>query len=175
MEYQRKQVGIDLFKEYTVDTNGIVYGKNGRPMNPSRNPQGYLIAQLSVDGIGYAESVHRLVAKTFIKNDRTEATEINHKDGNKLNNNVDNLEWVTREENRRHAVDVLGVGVGVNNSRAKAIRGVSCNMNDVICFEAIADAARYIKGKSSGAAETTIWKALTGRLRTAYGYKWEYV
>ncbi len=60
-------------------------------------------------------SVHRLIASAFIPNPKDKPF-INHKDGNKRNNNVSNLEWVTAKENYDHSVDVLGRnGKGKNN------------------------------------------------------------
>lgn len=49
-------------------------------------------------------SLHRIVAKTFVDNPENKS-EVNHKDGNKKNNNADNLEWVSHYENLRHAFD----------------------------------------------------------------------
>lgn len=80
----------------------------------------YQYITLCNDGIYKKEYIHRLVAMHFL--DKT-ANEVNHKDGNKLNNNVDNLEWVTRSQNIKHAYD-LGLKVvrdmkGKNNPNYK--------------------------------------------------------
>ena len=63
--------------------------------------------------------VHRLVAQAFIPNTHNKRF-INHKDGDKSNNLVSNLEWVTSSENRQHAMKVLGKSItGVNNPNSK--------------------------------------------------------
>lgn len=64
----------------------------------------YLYAHLSVKNKPYNEAVHRAVAKAFIPNPDNKPM-VNHIDGNKLNNNACNLEWVTCSENHRHAID----------------------------------------------------------------------
>lgn len=66
--------------------------------------------------------VQRIVAKAFIPNPRN-LPEVNHKDGNKENNHVSNLEWTTSRENKKHAVN-MGLGyIGEHNSHAKLTSG----------------------------------------------------
>jgi hypothetical protein len=77
----------------------------GRLRKPSLDSSGYLQAGLC-DGPKKRQSflVHKLVALAFVSKSRKGRLEINHKDGNKINNVATNLEWVTTGENVRHAV-----------------------------------------------------------------------
>lgn len=68
-------------------------------LKPNINGCGYKYVQL---GRKNTKTVHRLIALTFIENPDSKEF-VNHKDGNKLNNHIDNLEWVTRQENEDHA------------------------------------------------------------------------
>jgi len=65
----------------------------------------YLIVHLSKNGISKNFYVHRLVASCFIENINNK-NQVNHKDGNRLNNNSNNLEWVSSKENVNHAIDI---------------------------------------------------------------------
>jgi len=65
---------------------------------------GYRIYNFSFNGVKKTLYAHRMVAETYIPNNDPNKNCVNHIDGNKLNNNVNNLEWVTRAENNRHAV-----------------------------------------------------------------------
>lgn len=76
--------------------------RNGRILNPAKNNSGYLRVALSNNGKIRYDSIHRLVAEAFISNPK-KLPEVNHIDGNKLNNSVENLEWVTKGENQIHA------------------------------------------------------------------------
>lgn len=76
--------------------------RNGRWLKPWLGNRGYLIINLRKNGKRKMFTVHRLVALTHIPNPKNKL-EINHKDGNRLNNSVDNLEWCTRKENSDHA------------------------------------------------------------------------
>ena len=84
-----------------VDRLGRVH--NGKIKAQVNNGSGYLIVNLKHNGKQKMKTVHRLVAETFISNDDN-LPEINHIDGNKVNNRVDNLEWCTRSENVKHAI-----------------------------------------------------------------------
>lgn len=73
-------------------------------LNPYKSQQGYMYVKLCKLGKCKEFRVHRLVALTFISNDHPEESPVvNHKDGNKINNHVDNLEWVSYSENSLHA------------------------------------------------------------------------
>ena len=67
--------------------------------------QGYLCTRIKdINGKSNCLYIHRLVAQTFIPNPQNKPT-VNHKDGNKHNNCVENLEWATYSENNKHAID----------------------------------------------------------------------
>lgn len=77
-------------------------------LKQGKSKSGYMIVCFCIDGIKSNHNVHRLVARAFIENQANKA-QVNHKDGNKLNNCVNNLEWVTASENTKHAYSVLNV------------------------------------------------------------------
>lgn len=92
---------IKGFPQYVVSTDGNVYREHSaelRRLKPRKDRDGYLQVNLSKDGVLTTKKVHRLVAETFIPNTKKRDT-VNHKDGNKNNNAVENLEWLTRRQN----------------------------------------------------------------------------
>lgn len=94
---------IPQFKNYTITKNGtIVNSKTGNTLKPSVNPKGYLVAYFSIDGKNISRLLHRLIALTFIPNPENKP-QVNHKNGNKLDNRICNLEWCTNDENMAHA------------------------------------------------------------------------
>lgn len=93
---------------YAISNKGRVYSyekyrHNGKFLKQNKRKDGYMEVGLSIDKKRKTFSVHRLVAKAFIPN-IDGLPEVNHKDGNKANNNIDNLEWVTSSENQIHAI-----------------------------------------------------------------------
>jgi len=96
------------YPDYTISTNGDVTSyrrsKAGKVMKGGVHVQGYRQINLSKDGSSKTERLHRLVTQAFIPNPDNKE-EVNHIDGDKLNNNVTNLEWCTSSENTQHAWD----------------------------------------------------------------------
>lgn len=98
-----KEIG---FEDYCVTDDGAIYSlKSKKFLNLQYNDNGYVVVTLRKDGKTKTIRVHRLVALMYLKDTYFEGAHVNHIDGDKTNNNVSNLEWVTREENMRHAYD----------------------------------------------------------------------
>lgn len=100
-----KQLIINnILTDYEIDEQGQIYShKTNKFLTGYVDNTGYITVLLTVDGKKKNYLVHRLVAQTFIPN-KDNLPIVNHKDGNKLNNSVDNLEWVTQSQNRTHAI-----------------------------------------------------------------------
>ena len=115
-------------------------------------------------------NVHRLVAETFLERETPDLV-VNHKDGNKHNNAAENLEWVTRSENDRHAF-ALGLRHSTSEQIAEAIKSRMRKVINITLgkeYDSICDAARDIGGQHSG-----ISKCLSGERETYYGMKFAY-
>lgn len=89
-----------VFSKRRLSGNRIIYG---RELYNYVTEDGYLKVNLCKNGVSKRFYVHRLVASQFIPN-LLSLPQVNHKDGNKLNNQVSNLEWCTKKENQDHAV-----------------------------------------------------------------------
>lgn len=111
---------IESASGYSVSSLGRIRNdQTGLVMKERRNPEGYCFAALRSLGRRRDVSVHRLVAAAFIDNPEDKPC-VNHIDGNKSNNSVNNLEWCTKSENSKHSFAVgLQSTVGELHPRAK--------------------------------------------------------
>ena len=104
--------------------------KKGIVLSNCDNGNGYMVVYLKRDTKRKTKCVHRLVAEVFIDNPNN-LPEVNHIDGNKQNNHVDNLEWCTTSENIKHAYRI-----GLNYPR-KGVENINAKLTE--------DDVRYIR------------------------------
>lgn len=103
---------------YDVDESGVVWNKRSGYVLSQYIQKGYRGVMIQILGERYNLRVHRLVALKYLPNPYCYA-EINHKDGNRANNAVENLEWCTRRQNAAHALKSGSYVRGEDHPRAK--------------------------------------------------------
>lgn len=91
-------------KDRYILNNGRKILKHGKEMKPRNNGLGYFQIKITIDNEIHQRYLHRIVAETFIPNP-LKLEDINHIDGNKKNNNVENLEWCSHSNNIKHALN----------------------------------------------------------------------
>lgn len=115
-----------IYKRYKVSDKGRIFSTiSNKFLKYSTTPAGYHVATLWENGECITTHVHKIVAQTFLANPEGKET-INHIDAVKTNNNLDNLEWATRQENHKHAVS-LGL-----LRRGNEVFGAKLNESDVV-------------------------------------------
>lgn len=145
---------------YQVSNCGRVRSlRKGILLRPAKNKFGYMYCALSKNGKLHGKKVHRLVAQAFVENP-LKRTQVNHKDGNKANNNADNLEWCTYSENTMHAVNN---GLFSTNCKVRIVETGNIYVSIGACARAIC---------GSGA---NISACLNGKRQTHLGYHFERV
>lgn len=95
---------------YKISNYGRVINNKGYELKNTPDKSGYVVCKINL-GNGIIRGMHRIVATAFIPNPEN-LPEVNHIDGDKSNNRVDNLEWVSRKENQYHASYVLNKRIG---------------------------------------------------------------
>lgn len=158
--YQVSSYGRIMSKNRIINQKGHknIYARkmDGRILKQRKQNGGYLIVWLCKDGKPKAVTVHRIVACAFLGE---KDLDVNHKDGNKENNNIENLEWVTRSTNITHSYRVL--------NHKKNNKKVMCVETGEI-FNSIKEAS-----EKKNINYVSISHALAGRNKTAGGYTWK--
>lgn len=95
---------LSLYEDGTTIINSFTRIMKGRAMSPAINGQGYLHLTFAINKRPKSLPLHRMIAEA-VYGKCPRGYEVNHKDGNKLNNHPDNLEYVTHKENLKHAVE----------------------------------------------------------------------
>lgn len=156
---------------YTVDEDGNVFSilrKRYRKQQHDRD--GYLYVGLCKDGVVSNKYVHDLVAEAFIPNPDS-LPEVNHKDENKENNNVSNLEWCTSKYNNNY-------GTAIERRRQKRINGAQSKTVYQYSLSGelikVWPSTREVE-RQTGWSQVLIAMACRGVIHTAKGYKWSYV
>ena len=156
----------------------------GMFLKPHYHRSGYIKVQFSKNGKSKHFFIHRLVAIHFIPNPYN-LREINHKDGNKENNCVDNLEWCTRKENIQHAerMGLMYHPVGENNPRAKSFFQFDLKGNLLKYWKCLNSCARFLYEHDERAKrefsnvrslEANLSHTLCGKHKSCCGYLFSY-
>ena len=161
---------------YMVSNLGRVkslnYNRTGqeRTLKVAKNRYGYLYVNLSNGGISKNYTIHRLVAVTFLPNPEN-YNEINHKDENKENNCVQNLEWCSRKFNCNFGTRNKRASEKKRNDpkRSKPVLAISKESGLIIEYPSIMEAER-VTGVSCG----HIVLCCKGNRKSAGGYIWQY-
>lgn len=159
VEMWRPVVGYEGF--YSVSSLGRVRSERRDLIMKPGLAERYLHVVLSRNGKGHTKTVHTIVAAAFL-GPRPKGAEVNHRDGNRMNNAADNLEYCTASENTQHAVRLGIKPRGEKHGRAKLT-----DANALAVIEEIKAGlpVREIAARF-GISRTTVWK-----LRTGYSWK----
>ncbi len=175
---------IDGFPDYEISNYGRVRTKSRyiryvhsrtkkelfrlsehRDLKLYKNVHGYLFCQLRIDKKSFNKVIHRLVANNFLKKAEGLNT-VNHIDGNKINNFVDNLEWCTDSYNHRHAVALgfqpQGEKVKTAKLNDRCVLAIRNMLNEGFSHTYIASLFNISRPAISLISEGRTWKSLTG-------------
>ena len=157
---------IDGWTGYQVSNQGrfksFKKSSNGRLLKPYLNKYGYLVVHLRDKDTNKVLQCYRIVLSTFEPISNSDTMEVNHKNENKQDNRLSNLEWVTHLENVRY-------GTGHKRSAISKSKKIMCvELNTV--FNSVREASETMKVNYGNLSS-----CCNGHLETAGGYHWQYI
>ena len=154
----------NVIPNYEVSTHGNIRRKEtGKLLKERTNNARYIFISVMMDKKGYNISAHRAVAETFIKNPEN-LKQVNHKDRNRSNNYLENLEWISPRDNILYSFK-MG-----RKQHTRVVNQYDLEGNFIQRFESMKEACEFLGKKIS----SHIAHCANGRSPTAYGYKWKY-
>lgn len=137
----------------------------GRFLKQQRDKDGYLGVYFRVNGKGVHEQVHRLIIECFVPNPNG-LPQVNHKDCNRANNNVDNIEWCDASYNRRYTEKY---GVSATEAFGHRLYAVNLKTLKIIRFQSQGEASRML-----GVSQGNICSVIKGNRKQTGGYWFTY-
>ena len=176
---------IKNFKDYLINENGEIKSKDriihssdgrttfrkGKVLTQQLAENGYLFVTLFRDKKRYIKKVHRLVAENYVPN-QTNLPFVNHKDENKQNNSVENLEWCDRFYNINYgtAIERANITNRKNKKGWKPILQIDKDTNEIIKeWDSSKEVSRVL-----GFGDSNILKCCKGIYKHSYGFKWSF-
>jgi len=151
---------------HTVFEDGRIFSKKGKQIKHRLNEKGYPQVLLYHNGKDYCKRVHRILAELFIPNPENKK-QVNHKDRNRANFNLDNLEWCTAKENAIHSVLNGGRANWTRNNTGVKNGNSKLTESDVLQIRNLYSIGNYSQGKLSikfGVNQPTINKIVNNKL-----------
>lgn len=161
---------LEGYSRYEISSEGLVRNINTNKLIKGSLSQDYICISLYPDsGKVKPLRLHRVVATLFCERKRKEDDVVNHLDGNKLNNNANNLEWTTVRENTIHALKFTKR----HKRGERPVKRICLKTGNVKIYKSVLEAQ---EDNSSGIKDPTyIYDTCRKKRNTSGGYKWEYV
>ena len=174
----KKKIMLYKGKEtnYLINNKGNIYSLNYKMSGKVKkmkqfNHKGYRVCNITIDGKFHKLLVHRLVAENYVPNPDNKP-KVNHKDGNKSNNNYKNLEWVTQKENMEHASKngLMSPRFGEKNGKSKITKKQAKSISKMLeknklSISEIADANNTTRGVVYSIKYGYTWKEVSKKYK----------
>lgn len=159
---------VEYFPWYLAcDAGYVINTDTGHILRGSVKKTGYVeVLLVDENNEPHYKLLHRVIATAFCEKRKEWANEVNHINGIKTDNRAENLEWVTRKENLKHAYET---GLMPNNAIPKPVIATNMDTGEKITFPSIYKAARFFN-----VSQGNICMCCKGERPYANGYFWEY-